>query len=867
MKNLKWKKVGSAVLATALAGSMVLPATAYAQGEIVQLEGGTSTQTNTAPEQVFLNKYSGTVRTQNFNDNWKFYLGDASGAQTPAFDDSSWDQVNLPHDYSIDQKYNRSMDGESGYLPGGTGWYRKSFTVDKSLEGKRISIDFGGVYMNATIYVNGKKLGTHPYGYTPFSFDITDNVKFGKENVIAVKVDHQTPSSRFYSGSGIYRDVDFVVTDTVHVDKNGTKIETPDLKEHVDGNNVAVKVKTTVVNESERDASVKVKHTIYPKNGTAEQAVATFESQEAVAVEKGKSKDVSADFTASGVQLWSTTTPNLYTVKTEVLMDGATVDTYETDYGFRYFAFDKNNGFTLNGQKMKLQGVCMHHDLGALGTAINKSAIERQINILKSFGANAIRTSHNPPAPELLELADKMGILILDEVFDCWASGKNENDYAVHYSEWHKKDIEALVCRDRNHPSVIMWSLGNEVEEQYHPEKGVAAYLRDIVRLYDSTRPVTFGASYPSKSAINGTELQVDVHGMNYPSGGYGGPDFYETFLNYPGHEHLSGFASESSSTISSRGVYFPKGYQVTSYDLKAPGWASLADAEFAALDKYPAICGEFVWTGFDYLGEPTPFNSDMSVLLNHAALSEEELAKAKEELKRIEKERPSSRSSYFGIVDLAGFPKDRYYLYKAHWMPDEPMAYILPHWNFPDRIGKITPVFVYSSGDEVELFLNGESLGRKKKEQYQYRFKWENVIYTPGELKAIAYKNGKLWATESVRTTGEPALLQVSAYKDKIKVADNELAFITVSIRDKTGSVVPTANHKIKCKLEGEGKIVATDNGDPTSLISFSATERETFNGFMLVVIKAHQGAKGKLRLIVESENLKSASVDINLL
>mgnify|MGYP005874403549 CR=1 FL=1 len=380
-------------------------------------------------------------------------------------------------------------------------------------------------------------------------------------------------------------------------------------------------------------------------------------------------------------------------------------------------------------------------------------------------------------------------------------------------------------------------------------------------------RKYAFGASYPSKSAINGTELQVDVHGMNYPSGVYGGPDFYETFLNYPGHEHLSGFASESSSTISSRGVYFPKGYQITSYDLKAPSWASLADAEFAALDKYPAICGEFVWTGFDYLGEPTPFNSDMSVLLNHAALSEEELAKAKEELKRIEKERPSSRSSYFGIVDLAGFPKDRYYLYKAHWMPDEPMAHILPHWNFPDRIGKITPVFVYSSGDEVELFLNGESLGRKKKEQYQYRFKWENVIYTPGELKAIAYKNGKLWATESVRTTGEPALLQVSAYKDKIKVADNELAFITVSIRDKTGSVVPTANHKIKCKLEGEGKIVATDNGDPTSLISFSATERETFNGFMLVVIKAHQGAKGKLRLIVESENLKSASVDINLL
>ena len=515
MKNLKWKKAGSAVLATALAGSMVLPATAYAQGEIVQLEGGTSTQTNTAPEQVFLNKYSGTVRTQNFNDNWKFYLGDASGAQTPAFDDSSWDQVNLPHDYSIDQKYNRSMDGESGYLPGGTGWYRKSFTVDKSLEGKRISSDFGGVYMNATIYVNGKKLGTHPYGYTPFSFDITDNVKFGKENVIAVKVDHQTPSSRFYSGSGIYRDVDFVVTDTVHVDKNGTKIETPDLKEHVDGNNVAVKVKTTVVNESERDASVKVKHTIYPKNGTAEQAVATFESQEAVAVEKGKSKDVSADFTASGVQLWSTTTPNLYTVKTEVLMDGATVDTYETDYGFRYFAFDKNNGFTLNGQKMKLQGVCMHHDQGALGSVANDRSTERQVEILKMMGCNSIRVTHNPASDELIDACNKHGILVIDEAFDGWVAPKNgnSNDYAKWFNKeiesdneimgaadnmtWAQFDLTAMIERGQNDPAIIMWSLGNEMWEGTGGYSAAYKTAQDNLvkwaQAADTTRPVTTG--------------------------------------------------------------------------------------------------------------------------------------------------------------------------------------------------------------------------------------------------------------------------------------------------------------------------------------------------------------------------------------
>ena len=790
---------------------------------------------------------------------------DSPSPKELAFNDKDWRKLDVPHDWGIEGPFRENLDGYTGKLPWrGIGWYRKRFNIKNIDKDKMFFLDFDGVMANAEVYLNGKKIGERPYGYISFRVNLTPYIRFDSENIIAVRVDTEKLGSRWYPGAGIYRHVRLVKTNKLHIPQWGVFISTPEINSQYATASVMVQLANGKKKTARSSYTIEI-FKLDKANIPRERVAVGAKENIKIAANAIDSSLVSLK--VEKPQLWDLENTNLYLAKVSVYDRKTLTDVYDVPFGFRTLKFTHNNGFLLNGKRVQLKGVCMHHDLGALGTAINKSAIERQINILKSFGANAIRTSHNPPAPELLELADKMGILILDEVFDCWASGKNENDYAVHYSEWHKKDIEALVCRDRNHPSVIMWSLGNEVEEQYHPEKGVAAYLRDIVRLYDSTRPVTFGASYPSKSAINGTELQVDVHGMNYPSGGYGGPDFYETFLNYPGHEHLSGFASESSSTISSRGVYFPKGYQVTSYDLKAPGWASLADAEFAALDKYPAICGEFVWTGFDYLGEPTPFNSDMSVLLNHAALSEEELAKAKEELKRIEKERPSSRSSYFGIVDLAGFPKDRYYLYKAHWMPDEPMAHILPHWNFPDRIGKITPVFVYSSCDEVELFLNGESLGRKKKEQYQYRFKWENVIYTPGELKAIAYKNGKLWATESVRTTGEPALLQVSAYKDKIKVADNELAFITVSIRDKTGSVVPTANHKIKCKLEGEGKIVATDNGDPTSLISFSATERETFNGFMLVVIKAHQGAKGKLRLIVESENLKSASVDINLL
>lgn len=828
--------------------------------------------------------YSQSEREEiNFDNDWLFkrYGLQADGTKIPepeestgaailspkevAFDDKGWRKLDVPHDWGIEGPFREDLDGYTGKLPWrAIGWYRKYFRVENADKDKMLFLDFDGVMANSEVYLNGKKIGERPYGYSSFRIDLTSHIRFNSENVIAVRVNTEDLGSRWYPGAGIYRHVRLVKTNRLHVPQWGVFVSTPEINDQYATASVMVQIANK--NKKPAKSSYTVELFKLDKEGKPQEKVAVG-SKNNIMILSNAIDTTSISLKVEKPQLWELEDTNLYLAKVSVYNGKKLADVYDVPFGFRTIKFTHDNGFLLNGKRVQLKGVCMHHDLGALGTAVNTSALERQIKILKSFGANAIRTSHNSPTPELLELADRMGMLILDEVFDCWASGKNENDYSVHYQKWHKKDIEALVCRDRNHPSVIMWSLGNEVEEQYHPEKGVAAYLKDIVRLYDTTRPVSFGASYPSKSALNGTEFQVDVHGMNYPSGVYGGPDFYGTFLNYPGHEHLSGYASESSSTLSSRGIYFPKGFHVTSYDLKEPGWASLADAEFAALDKYPAICGEFVWTGFDYLGEPTPFNSDASVLLNHATLDEEGLAKVREELERIEKERPSSRSSYFGIVDLAGFPKDRYYLYKAHWMPEEPMVHILPHWNFPERIGQITPVFVYSSGDEVELFLNGESLGKKKKGQYEYRFRWEDVIYTPGELKAVAYKDGKYWATEIVRTTGEPALLHLSADKDKIRTTDNELAFITVSIRDKEGNIVPTANHKIKCMLEGEGEIVSTDNGDPTSLVSFSETEREAFNGLMLVIVKAHKGAKGKLRLTVESENLESATVDINLL
>ena len=564
---------------------------------------------------------------------------------------------------------------------------------------------------------------------------------------------------------------------------------------------------------------------------------------------------------------WTLEATNRYLARVKVYDGKKLMDTYEVPFGFRTIQFTHDSGFLLNGKHVQIQGTCNHHDLGALGTAINAVALERQLKILKSFGCNALRTSHNIPAPELLDLADKMGFLVIDEAFDCWKAGKQPGDYGSLFDEWHEKDLRALVCRDRNHPSVILWSTGNEVSEQYHPELGIARYLTEVVHRYDKTRPVTFGASYPSKSAMNGTELQVDVHGMNYAAGVYGGPDFYGEFLNKEGHEHLSGFSSESSSTMSSRGEYFPRRFHVSSYDLNEPGWGGLPDQEFAALDRYPAICGEFVWTGFDYLGEPTPFNSDRTVLLNHAAaVNEEELKKQEEELKRIEQYRPTSRSSYFGIVDLAGFPKDRYYLYQARWMPDYPMVHILPHWNWEGREGQKVPVFVYSSGDEVELFLNGKSLGKKFKQPYEYRFRWDSVRYESGELKAIAYKDGKKWAEKHVQTTGKSVKLKLIPDKTVLKSDGEDLIFVRVSVLDAEGNEVPTAEPLITSSVSGPGIIAATDNGDPTCLIPFHEPKRPAFNGLYLAIVKARKGSKGKLRLRVEADGLGKEEFDFQI-
>lgn len=581
---------------------------------------------------------------ENFDYNWLFgrygLQADGSKIEEPAavqdvsFNDSCWKQLDLPHDWAVEGPFRTDLEEFTGKLPWrGIGWYRKHFKVDKTDIGKRFYLDFDGAMAHAEVWLNGKKVGGHPYGYTSFRVDLTPQLSFEGENVVAVRLNTENIGSRWYPGAGIYRHVRLVKTSPVHVDHWGVFVTTPSISDVEAEALVHVQVRNHLSVPVKGHYSVSV-YELYADNQTGRKVASS--SHVRLDLPANATAQDSVSLRILSPKRWSLEATNRYLARVKVYDGKYLVDTYEVPFGFRTIQFTHDNGFLLNGKRVQIQGTCNHHDLGALGTAINMVALERQLKILKSFGCNALRTSHNIPAPELLELADKMGFLVMDEAFDCWREGKQSGDYGSLFDEWHEKDLKALVCRDRNHPSVILWSTGNEVSEQYHPELGIARHLTEVVHRYDKTRPVTFGASYPSKSAMNGTELQVDVHGMNYAAGVYGGPDFYGEFLNKEGHEHLSGFSSESSSTMSSRGEYFPRKFHVSSYDLNEPGWGGLPDQEFAALDRYPAICGEFVWTGFDYLGEPTPFNSDKTVLLNHAAaVSKEELKKQEEELKK----------------------------------------------------------------------------------------------------------------------------------------------------------------------------------------------------------------------------------------
>lgn len=788
------------------------------------------------------------------------------GADIPyaqrGFDDRGWRQLNLPHDWGIEGPFDQALSGETGKLPwSGIAWYRKHLMVPSSDRGRRLYLDLDGAMAYATVWLNGQFVGGWPYGYASFELDLTPYLEFGADNVIAIRLDNPPESSRWYPGGGIYRNVWLVKTAPVHVAHWGTYITTPEVSKTA----ATIDVRVSVDNNSEGTAQVTVRTRVY-ETSRIEQTSRPISTSApmAMTIKAGETTTGLTTMRVTNPDLWQLEKPLLYTAVTTIERQGKVIDAQQDVFGIRTIRFDVDKGFLLNGEHVRLNGVCNHHDLGALGSALNTRALERQLQILKEMGVNAIRTSHNPPAPELLELCDRMGLVVMDEAFDAWRRGKKKNDYHLIFDDWHEKDLRAQVRRDRNHPSVILWSIGNEIGEQGTTEgHKLAAELRAIVHEEDLTRPVTAGANN-LQAGYNGFQKTVDVFGYNYK------PTEYGKFRQSNGGIPL--FASETASTVSSRGEYFfpvvadkllgRADFQVSSYDLYAPRWAWPPDVEFKGLDEFPFTAGEFVWTGFDYLGEPTPYGGDSTTLLNFTDPAEQ--AVVAKELKELGKIKVPSRSSYFGIVDLAGFKKDRFYIYQARWRPDLPMAHILPHWNWPERVGQITPVHVYTSGDEAELFLNGDSLGRKKLEQYQYRLRWDAVEYKPGELRVVAYKNGKKWAEDVVKTTGAAAKVMMKADRATVKADGRDLSFVTVTIADKAGLLVPRSKNRLRFEIEGPGEIVAIDNGDATSHESFQARERNAYNGLCLVIVRSKAGQVGPIKLKAQADKLTSTEIRI---
>jgi len=784
----------------------------------------------------------------------------------PQFDDSGWRALNLPHDWGVEGQFTQAYPGETGKLPWwGKAWYRKSFAVPAGDQGKRLFLDVDGAMAYSEVWLNGHFLGGWPFGYASWRLELTPYVNFGGTNVVAIRLANPPASSRWYPGGGIYRNVWLVKTDPVHVIQWGTYITTPQITPDA----AAVNLQVSVINQSASLAPVRVSTKIFrmksdgQKTGTA---VAAF-----APVPLSFAPGATLTATQSGMvpqpRLWSIETPNRYVAVTTITESGEPISQYETPFGIRSIEFTITNGFLLNGRRVALQGVCDHHDLGPLGSALNGRALERQVQLLKEMGCNAIRTSHNPPSPELLDLCDRLGLVVMDEAFDCWVTGKgkNTNDYHVLFPDWHEKDLRAMIRRDRNHPCVILWSIGNEIIEQIQVPAGhvVGAELARIAHEEDPTRRVTAASNHP-EAATNGFQKVVDVFGFNYHPWEYG--KFRAANPTIPV------IGSETASCVSSRGEYFfPLGtnqkparinFQVSSYDLSAPEWATSPDDEFAALDAHPFVAGEFVWTGFDYLGEPTPYWSD-TTNVPHFTNPDDQLA-AEAQLQEFGKVRVPSRSSYFGILDLCGFKKDRFYIYQAHWRPDFPMAHMLPHWNWPERIGQVTPVHVYTSGDEAELFLNGRSLGRKKKGPLEYRLRWDDVVYQPGMLKVVAYKNGRHWAEDTVQTTGAAAKLKLQADRTTVRADGYDLSYVTVTIADQNGLLVPRTKNLVRFALTGPGEIAGVDSGDPTSHEPMQAMQHRAFNGLCLVIIRTQAGRSGKITLHAASDGLTEAEVVI---
>ncbi|HEU5164118.1 MAG TPA: glycoside hydrolase family 2 TIM barrel-domain containing protein [Chitinophagaceae bacterium] len=781
------------------------------------------------------------VRSEiDFNKGWKFYLGDDSLAKEPIYNDSKWRKLSLPHDWSIESDFIKDAPAtnQGGSLPGGVGWYRKTFTLPSSATNKNVSIAFDAVYKNSEVWINGHYLGKRPNGYVAFSYDLTDYVHPApQKNVIAVKVDNsQQPDSRWYSGSGIYRNVKLFIRSKIVVNAYGIFVTTSE----VTNGYATIEITTSMSDNFTQRQPFSIVHTILDNQG----------------LEVAKQKPYNFNFYGPGTALiqklkvknpvlWSVDRPHLYILRTQLLKNGKVVDQAENVFGIRTYNFDPQKGFFLNNKSLKINGVCMHHDLGALGAAFNINAARRQLKMLKEMGCNAIRFSHNPPASEMLDLCDQMGFLVIVEAFDMWQKRKNKYDYHLDFKEWHKKDLEAIVLRDRNHPSVIMWSIGNEIREQFDSTgTTITEELVSIIKSLDNSRPVTTALTetFPEKNFITRANA-VDVLGFNYKD-----YDYAELPKRFPGQKFI---ASETASALETRGVYeFPsdririwppdykaqdtfsanKDFTCAAYDNTRAYWGNTHERSWLAVKNNQHIAGAFVWSGFDYLGEPIPYPKF------------------------------PARSSYYGIIDLAGFPKDVYYMYQSEWSTKN-VLHIFPHWNW--KTGDTVDVWAYyNNADEVELFLNGRSAGIRKKNDTTLHVIWR-LPFQPGTLKAISKRNGKIVLTKELKTSGEAARIELAVDKKNLKADGKDLSFITARILDKNGVLVPTADNEIKFSVTGSGAFAGSDNGYQADTITLKSAKRKCWKGMALAIIQSTE-KKGNITLTAISPGISSASVSI---
>jgi beta-galactosidase len=778
---------------------------------------------------------------------WRFHLDDAEDFQVIRLDDSSWRQLNVPHDWSIEGPFNQnaSTGGGGGYLPTGIGWYRKHFRLPNGANGQRVWIEFDGVYENSTVWVNGKRLGTRPFGYISFHYDITDKVVAG-DNVIAVRVDNSNqPNTRWYSGSGIYRHVRLVTIDPVHIQHWGQFITTPDISKDT----ASVLVRTTLVNEGSSAT----------KNGQIKYVVMDTDNKEVAsgirtygAIAPGDSEEQRSPLLAVQLpQLWSVENPHLYTLRTVVLNDGEVADEMTTAFGIRDIKYDVDKGFLLNGEQVKMNGVCLHHDAGCVGAAVPERVWERRLELLKAMGCNAIRTSHNPVAPEFLDLCDRMGFLVMNEVFDEWLVGKTRYGYHLYFDEWAQRDLTDLLLRDRNHPSVVMWSVGNEIREQTRPNgHEILQPLVETCHRLDPTRPVTLGCDNIAADG-GSTTLPflegLDIVGYNYVDRWHERRELYYSIDRHD-HPDWKFVGTESTSNSGVRGEYS------LGRDLEAvrPNYNTrMIQSEqlwkFVRMHDY--IIGDFMWTGIDYLGES----------------------------------RWPNRNSSSGVIDLAGFPKDGYYFYQSQWT-DEPMIHLFPHWNWEGREGQVIPVLAYTNCDMVELFLNGKSYGEKRLQfprpgnsggwnRYEERpvaittadlhLAWD-IPYEPGVLRAVGRRGSDVVCTREIVTTGAPAALRLNLDRNKIIADGQDVSHVKVEVVDADGHVVPVADKLVQFEVTGAGQLIGVSNGNPRDHDSFQASQRHAFNGLCLAIVQSnHQ--PGQIRIKAEAKGLTPSVIVVS--